>query len=195
MGTGGRRPSQGGDTMAGNHLHHLQLRDAERRLLGELRQARRSAREHPRAGTRQTTGQRFADAVTSTVGSWRFILIQSAVLTVWIALNVVAWVRHWDPYPFILLNLMLSFQAAYTAPFILMSQNRQQEVDRIAAQDDYRINVKAELEIELLHQKIDSLREQEVLALTKAVQELAELLRTEQRAAHGGQPPPGYSSA
>ena len=100
----------------------------------------------------------------------------------WITANVIGWISHWDPYPFILLNLALSFQAAYTAPFILMSQNREQEIDRQAAAEDYRINIKAELEIELLHQKVDALREQEVLALTRAVQELTDLLRAERRA-------------
>ena len=154
------------------------LEDTEERLLSELRSARRDQR----AGAAPiapplTRGQRFSDAVTGTVGSWRFIGIQSSILLLWIAANVTAWISHWDPYPFILLNLALSFQAAYTAPFILMSQNRQQDIDRQAAQEDYRINVKAELEIELLHQKIDALREQEVLALTRAVEELATLLR------------------
>ena len=163
--------------------YHLQPNDEQ--LLRELRRARRKQRDHDAAAARRigrSTGQRFADAVTGTVGSWRFILIQSVLLALWIVANVAAWIAHWDPYPFILLNLALSFQAAYTAPFILMSQNRQQDIDRVAAQDDYRINVKAELEIELLHQKIDSLREQEVLSLTRAVQELAELLRAERRA-------------
>lgn len=158
-----------------------ELRENERRLLHELRDARRDARQPRRH--RLTTGQRFADAVTGLVGSWRFILIQSGILVLWITANVIGWIGHWDPYPFILLNLALSFQAAYTAPFILMSQNRQQEIDRQAAQEDYRINIKAELEIELLHQKIDALREQEVLALTRAVQELTEMLRA-------GQTPP-----
>ncbi len=157
-----------------------QLQETERRLLDELRVARRSQRV--RAGERPrrlplSRGQRFADNVTGLVGSWRFIIVQSMLLALWIVMNVVGWVAHWDPYPFILLNLALSFQAAYTAPFILMSQNRQQEIDRQAAQEDYRINIKAELEIELLHQKIDALREQEVLALTNAVRELAEMLR------------------
>jgi uncharacterized membrane protein len=83
----------------------------------------------------------------------------------------------WDPYPFILLNLLLSFQAAYTAPAIMMSQNRQSELDRKHAQTDYEINVKAELEIELLHEKIDLIKEQELLALTHAVQELSAQVR------------------
>ncbi len=79
--------------------------------------------------------------------------------------------------PFILLNLALSFQAAYAAPFIMMSQNRQSEIDRTKANSDYEVNIKAELEIELLHQKIDEFREKEVLALTQAVRELAETLK------------------
>ena len=85
--------------------------------------------------------------------------------------------NQWDPYPFILLNLALSFQAAYAAPFIMMSQNRQQDIDRKSAEDDFKINIKAELEIELLHQKIDQLRETEVLQLTEAVRELSALLK------------------
>jgi uncharacterized membrane protein len=97
----------------------------------------------------------------------------------WIVLNVTAYVQRWDPYPFILLNLALSFQAAYAAPFIMMSQNRQQDIDRKEAENDYQINIKAELEIELLHQKIDDLREKEVLALTKAITDLTELLQKE----------------
>jgi uncharacterized membrane protein len=111
------------------------------------------------------------------MGSWRFIIIQSAILLVWIVLNITAYVQQWDPYPFILLNLALSFQAAYAAPFIMMSQNRQQDIDRKQAENDYQINIKAELEIELLHHKIDQLRETEVLQLTKAVSELTALLQ------------------
>ena len=97
--------------------------------------------------------------------------MQSLILTAWNALNLLAFIKHWDPYPFILLNLALSFQAAYAAPFIMMSQNRQQDIDRQAAENDYHVNIKAELEIELLHQKIDELRETEVLHLTEVVHE------------------------
>ncbi len=118
----------------------------------------------------------MADAVAEVMGSWTFIIIQSIILAVWVVLNVLAWSKAWDPYPFILLNLALSFQAAYAAPIIMMSQNRQQDIDRKAAANDYRVNIKAELEIELLHHKLDSLREQEVLELTKVVRELSELL-------------------
>jgi uncharacterized membrane protein len=72
----------------------------------------------------RTPGERIADAVAHVVGSWPFIITQSVLLTGWVVLNVVAWIRHWDPYPFILLNLALSFQAAYASPIIMMSQNR-----------------------------------------------------------------------
>ena len=156
--------------------------ETEQRLLTELRRLRRGIRAtrdgSQAAGSQLTIGQRIADAVAATMGSWTFIIIQSVLLMFWIALNVTAYVQQWDPYPFILLNLALSFQAAYAAPFIMMSQNRQQDIDRKSAEDDFKINVKAELEIELLHQKIDQLRETEVLHLTEAVKEVTALLRT-----------------
>lgn len=106
---------------------------------------------------RLTFGQKIADAVADTMGSWRFIIFQSSVLAIWIMLNVTAWVNHWDPYPFILLNLMLSFQAAYAAPFIMMSQNRQAAKDRIAAEIDHQVNAKAELEVGLILKRLDDL--------------------------------------
>jgi uncharacterized membrane protein len=154
----------------------IELHETEQRLLSELRTLRRGARGSRGAGgasgPQLTTGQKIADTVASTMGSWRFIIIQSVILLFWIALNVTAFVQQWDPYPFILLNLALSFQAAYAAPFIMMSQNRQQDIDRKSAENDFRINIKAELEIELLHQKIDQLRETEVVNLTQAVNQL-----------------------
>jgi uncharacterized membrane protein len=94
-----------------------------------------------------TLGQRTSDRVANIVGSWPFIIVQSILLTVWIILNVAAVIHHWDPYPFILMNLVLSMQAAYTAPIIMMSQNRQAERDRLEAHNDYIINQKAEEEI------------------------------------------------
>jgi uncharacterized membrane protein len=158
----------------------IELHEAEQRLLTELRALRRGARAHrtgAHGGLQLTTGQKIADTVAANMGSWRFIIIQSIILLIWIVLNVTAYVQQWDPYPFILLNLALSFQAAYAAPFIMMSQNRQQDIDRRHAENDFKVNVKAELEIELLHQKIDQLRETEVVQLAAAVQELAALLR------------------
>ncbi len=120
-----------------------------------------------------TLGQRLADAVARTIGSWRFIIFQSTAIVIWITGNVLSGSGAWDPYPFILLNLLLSFQAAYTAPAIMMSQNRQSEQDRRHAENDYEINIKAELEIELLHEKVDLLKERELLALTEAVRDLS----------------------
>ncbi len=163
-----------------------QIRETEERLLVELRDLRKGMRS-PGAANRKapplTLGQKVADQVASTMGSWRFIIIQSVILAIWIILNITAVVQKWDPYPFILLNLALSFQAAYAAPFIMMSQNRQQDIDRIEAENDYQINIKAELEIELLHQKVDALREKEILLLTQAVSDLTVLLK------RGAKPP------
>jgi len=101
-----------------------------------------------------TFGQRIADMVAATMGSWSFIIIQSVILAVWIVLNVMAWISHWDPYPFILLNLALSFQAAYAAPFIMISQNRQADRDRHQAEEDFRTNVEAEQRIEELQRRL-----------------------------------------
>ena len=163
--------------MADHQQMRHKLEETELKLLGELRDLRHEQRHQKAPRIQLTLGQRIADRVAATMGSWRFIIIQSAVLLFWIVLNITAYIRHWDPYPFILLNLALSFQAAYAAPFIMMSQNRQQDIDRRKAESDYRVNVKAELEIELLHEKIDQLRETEVVSLTKAVQQLTEQLR------------------
>jgi uncharacterized membrane protein len=94
-----------------------------------------------------TFGQRAADWTANVMGSWRFIIVQSLLLIVWVVLNVVAWSKHWDPYPFILMNLFMSLQAAYTAPIIMMSQNRQAMRDRLDAHNDYLVNQKAEEEV------------------------------------------------
>jgi uncharacterized membrane protein len=166
-----------------------EIHETEGVLLKELRQLRSAVRLGRREAVHPTDlslGQRIADKVAETMGSWTFIIIQSGILFVWIVLNVTAIVEKWDPYPFILLNLALSFQAAYAAPFIMMSQNRQQDIDRKEAENDYKINIKAELEIELLHQKIDELREKEVQALTQAVSELTALLAAERGAKPAG---------
>ncbi|MGC4077571.1 MAG: DUF1003 domain-containing protein [Rubrivivax sp.] len=117
-------------------------------------------------------GERLSDSIASIVGSWTFIIIQSTVLLLWIVLNVVGWTQHWDPYPFILLNLMLSFQAAFTAPILMMAQNRQAVIDRQKAQLDYDVNLRAELDIEALHQKLDLLREKDIGSLIRLVEVL-----------------------
>jgi len=94
-----------------------------------------------------TVGQRIADGVANTMGSWAFIGTQSVILCAWIVVNIAGWVHAWDPYPFILMNLVLSMQAAYAAPVIMMSQNRQSERDRLEAHNDYEVNQKAEEEV------------------------------------------------
>ena len=167
-----------GASLAPSEQHQLEVLRAHRR-------AHRQKRPPTVPGVPQhfipvalTRGQRLADAVATTIGSWRFILIQSSAIAIWITGNVMAGSAAWDPYPFILLNLLLSFQAAYTAPAIMMSQNRQSEQDRRHAENDYEINVKAELEIELLHDKIDVLKERELLLLTEAVRELSAQVQT-----------------
>ena len=158
-----------------------ELQETERKMLVELRSLRQTQRRSAdaKAGDepKLTLGQKVADTVAATMGSWKFIIIQSALLAFWIAANITAVMMHWDPYPFILLNLALSFQAAYAAPFIMMSQNRQSDIDRQKAENDYNINIKAELEIELLHQKIDELREKEITLLTQTVADLTQLLK------------------
>ncbi|MDD2541434.1 MAG: DUF1003 domain-containing protein [Desulfuromonadaceae bacterium] len=103
-----------------------------------------------------TVGQKAADWIAAKVGSWHFIIGQSILLTVWVILNVTAWIRHWDPYPFILMNLVLSLQAAYTAPMIMMSQNRKADHDRIEAHIDYEVNLKAETEIRAILENLEA---------------------------------------
>ena len=133
------------------------LYDAEERLLSELRSLRRTQRKTSKGDYELTLGQSIADSVAATMGSWSFIIVQSGILLIWIVLNITAYVQQWDPYPFILLNLALSFQAAYAAPFIMISQNRQADRDRHQAEEDYRTNVEAERRIEELQKSLAQL--------------------------------------
>jgi uncharacterized membrane protein len=94
----------------------------------------------------RTRGDRVADRLAAWVGSWTFLITQSVILIVWIAFNLVAWIAHWDPYPFILLNLVLAFQAAYAAPILMMSQNRQAKLSERRNHLDLQINMLAEQE-------------------------------------------------
>lgn len=105
----------------------------------------------------RTIGQRIADSVARGMGSWKFIIIQTIIVIVWMILNGVAFIYHWDPFPFILLNLVFSTQAAYAAPIIMMSQNRAGERDRAQAQNDYETNIAAKEEIEQLMRRLDSI--------------------------------------
>ena len=117
-------------------------------------------------------GNLLADKVANNMGSWRFIIFQTIFVVFWMGLNFAAFVFHWDPYPFILLNLVFSTQAAYAAPIIMMAQNRQNERDRIQAQADYQTNIDAKLEIEALSMQLSSL---EVDKLDKIIRMLEEM--------------------
>src|SRR5258708_1856253 len=122
------------------------------------------------ADERQTVGQRVADGVAATMGSWSLIIIQSSILAAWLVLNSVAWINHWDNYPFILLNLALSFEAAYAAPIIMMSQNRQATKDRIMAESDYHCNTKGEEETRNIMDHLDH-QDTVLLQLVKRIEE------------------------
>lgn len=129
------------------------------------------------ADEKLTVGQKIADAVASTVGSWRFIIIQSIILLLWLILNSLAWSLKWDPYPFILLNLALSFQAAYSAPFVMMSQNRQAEKDRLTAQNDYLTDCKGEEEIRHIMEHLDH-QDELILQIVKRLEEQHQIMLT-----------------
>ncbi|MCP6759755.1 MAG: DUF1003 domain-containing protein [Fischerella sp. CENA71] len=116
-----------------------------------------------------TLGQRLADKLAAKVGSWAFLISQTGILTAWVGLNMAPGVPHWDEQPFILLNLVFSFASAYTAPIVLMSQNRQSDVDRKKNEYDHMVNRKAGQDIELLHEKIDQLQSQHIQQLTKII--------------------------
>lgn len=125
---------------------------------------------HKRWAESRSFGQRLSDTLGRIVGSWQFIIFQTVVLIVWIALNVLAVTQRWDPYPFILLNLVFAIESAYLAPIIMMSQNRQTERDRHQAEADYRINSEAKADIEALQHnlsRIESDKLEEILRLLK----------------------------
>lgn len=116
-------------------------------------------------------GERLADQVAQVGGSWRFIIAFSIFIAIWALLNTIVLLRDaFDPYPFIFLNLMLSLLAAVQAPIIMMSQNRQAAKDRLAAEHDYEVNLKAEIEIAALHEKLDSLRSNELKAILERIE-------------------------
>ncbi len=113
---------------------------------------------HHHLNVHKTFGQKAADVVTTFAGSWVFIISFLTFLVIWMAVNVLMWIRQWDPYPFILLNLVLSCLAALQAPIILMSQNREADRDRIRAERDFLINRKAEREIEDIQKDLKGIR-------------------------------------
>ena len=117
-------------------------------------------------------GDRIADKVASSMGSWTFIIIQTLLVVAWMGLNVVGLIYHWDAYPFILLNLLFSTQAAYAAPIIMMAQNRQGQRDRVQAQSDYQTNLDAKKEIEELQKHLSSIENDKLNKIIRLLEEL-----------------------
>ena len=147
------------------HAGLAPLSEREARVIARVAKRVHTARNVNREfEQRLTVGQRLADQVAAVGGSWGFIIGFGVFLGLWIALNVIVLVASaFDPYPFVFLNLLLSMLAALQAPIIMMSQNRQAAKDRLAAALDYEVNVKAEISIAQLHDKIDQLQEQLLL--------------------------------
>lgn len=119
-----------------------------------------------------TPGQRIADSVANGMGSWGFIIGQSIFVVIWMTMNVIGFVQHWDPYPFILLNLIFSTQAAYAAPIIMMAQNRQSQRDRVQAQADYDTNLEAKKEIEALQIQLNKIETEKLDEIIRILQEM-----------------------
>lgn len=153
------------------------LGHAERWLLERLAQ-RKIVAENVSAEfhSELTFGQRLADSVSRFGGSWTFIILFAVGLLLWTGLNSYVLHKPFDPYPYIFLNLMLSMLAAVQAPVIMMSQNRQAAMDRMDATNDYKVNLKAEIEIMALHDKLDQMRTEQLAALLAKQQEQIDLL-------------------
>ncbi|MEO6969540.1 MAG: DUF1003 domain-containing protein, partial [Chthoniobacterales bacterium] len=136
-----------------------------------------------------TFGQHLSDKIASFGGSWTFIIVFFAILLIWIAINgIILATRAFDPYPFILMNLILSCLAAIQAPIIMMSQNRAEARDRARAENDYKVNLKAELEIRHLHEKIDHLLRKQYNRLFEIQQIQIELLEDLGQKRRGSKP-------
>lgn len=179
--TGGNRVSQPRRTTM-ELIEHLRphLSEQEHSALRTLLHAHehRAARNANEVEQEQMTrGQVLADRITGLVGSWRFIIGQSTLLGAWLVINAIGWALSWDPYPFILLNLVLSFQAAFTAPIIMMSQNRQTSRDRMESELDYEVNRRAEMEVAMIQARLDDLGGRQWDALVTLQEEQLSLLR------------------
>lgn len=127
---------------------------------------------HQKHIANSSIGDRLSDSVANGMGSWKFIICQTVIVLIWMALNIVAFVQHWDPYPFILLNLIFSTQAAYAAPIIMMAQNRQSQRDRIQADNDYLTNVEAKKEIEALQIHLNKIETEKLDIIIRLLKEM-----------------------
>ena len=119
-----------------------------------------------------TFSQKLTDKLAKGMGSWTFIIIQSVFIMIWVIINFVGYIKQWDPYPFILLNLLFSVQAAYAAPIIMMAQNRQNDSDRHAADDHYKSNIETTLEIEIIHDAILSLENEKIDKIIQLLEDM-----------------------
>jgi uncharacterized membrane protein len=166
------------DQMASQWLPQTEIGEAERRVLQKTAHRLPVARDiNQHLYEKATFGERLADSIARVGGSWAFIVTFLAFLVAWALLNV--WLLSgdaFDPYPFVFLNLILSMLAAIQAPVIMMSQNRQAARDRVDAAHDYEVNLKAEIEIMALHEKMDALRHREIVAMHSQVTAIAERL-------------------
>lgn len=153
-----------------------ELLDSELRVLRKAISRRTISLNPTMPAGEPTFGAWLADKVAQFGGSWTFIVMFIVMLIVWTVLNVMLAGSAFDPYPFIFLNLVLSMLAALQAPVIMMSQNRQSAKDRDAASHDYEVNLKAEIEIIALHEKLDQIRTQQLEALVKYQEEQIALL-------------------
>jgi len=115
---------------------------------------------------------KISNFMAKSMGSWNFIIIQTIFVLIWVTLNIYGHIHHWDPFPFILLGLVFSIQAAYTAPIIMMAQNRQSERDRFQAEADYETNLKAKAEIEDLQKMIYKIEKEQLEEIKKLLKEL-----------------------
>jgi uncharacterized membrane protein len=127
---------------------------------------------HEKHKEQLSIGQKIADSVAKGMGSWAFIIIQTILVIAWMGINAMAWALHWDPYPFILLNLLFSTQAAYAAPIIMMAQNRQNDRDRVQAMEDFKTNVDAKKEIEEMQLALARIENEKLGEIIKRLEEL-----------------------
>jgi len=164
------------------------LSDAQRRVLRLVRERLPvTLNTNEVFEERLSFGERLSDSIARIGGSWRFIIGFCLFLGLWALGNVWLSTQAFDPYPFIFLNLLLSMLAAIQAPIIMMAQNRQSQHDRIAAGHDYEVNLKAEVDIMALHDKLDQLRNEQLVALLHRIEALAEDIRRLERAAGAGE--------
>lgn len=155
-----------------------ELPPLEKQALGHAARRRPVSRDINRAyDDKASLGERLADRVAAFGGSWTFIGLFGVFLAIWTGLNLVLGRGAFDPYPFIFLNLMLSMVAALQAPVIMMSQNRQSAKDRLDAANDYQVNLKAEIEIMGLHDKLETIRNEQLQAIIERQNEQLELMR------------------